>query len=158
MNNAESPDSHVLETITGRGSLYQVITKQESIRKLNAAIAENESNIGLLKSCKGHCEKNASLREAKKEEGTLMATTRYGLRCLENLLVNRYLECGDSFYKLGLGCAKSVEAHNEHLAKWSDSEKWVENWILKEEKRLKDSLVNWQNELDAQKAGLELLT
>ncbi len=137
LSNPESPDSLVLEAITGRGTLYQVITKQESLRKLNAAIEENKSNIKLLGDCKGSCEKNALIREGKQKGIARMLTIRYSPQCLENLSVNRYVEGEASFSDLLPIGIISMKAHNRQLDNWRDgNEEHIEEWILDNEKRL----------------------
>lgn len=136
LSNPESPDSLVLEAITGRGTLYQVITKQESLRKLNAAIEENKSNIELSGDCKGNCERNALIREGKQKGIAEMKTIRYSFLCLENLLVNRYVEGEASFYEwISLGII-SMKAHNGQLDNWHVDGEAIEKWILVNEKRL----------------------
>lgn len=36
LENPERPDSHVLETISGRGSVFEIIHRQEMVRRLDA--------------------------------------------------------------------------------------------------------------------------
>lgn len=40
----DRPDSDVLETVTGRGSIYAIIHREELIRRVQALIAENDLN------------------------------------------------------------------------------------------------------------------
>lgn len=136
LSNPESPDSPVLEAITGRGTLYQVITKQESLRKLNAAIEENKLNIAMLGECKDYCENNATFRKDKRVNKTKMMSKRYSLRCLENLMVNRYVEGTASFYEVIRDGITAMEVHIEMLKNWAAHPEQVEKWILNDEKRL----------------------
>lgn len=140
LSNPEYPDSLVLEAITGRGTLYQVITKQESLRKLNAAIEENKLNIAMFGNCKEFCEKNATFRKAKQKNKIQMMSKRYSLRCLENLMVNRYAEGTASFYELISDGIRGMEAHIEMLGNWPAHPEQAEKWILADEKRLSSSL------------------
>lgn len=147
LSNPESPYSLVLEAITGRGTLYQVITKQESLRKLNAAIEENKSNIAVLGDCKNYCEKNATFRKATQKDKIQMTSKRYSLRCLENLMVNRYVEGTASFYELISDGITGMEAHIGILIDWSANPEHVEKWILSDEKRLLSTLSEIQSQL-----------
>jgi len=49
LSNPTSPDSHVLETISGRGTLFQILIKEEILRKLDAMLAEIQRNIFVMK-------------------------------------------------------------------------------------------------------------
>jgi len=44
IKNPESPDSHVLETISGRASIHEIIRKEENLRKIDALLYQVESN------------------------------------------------------------------------------------------------------------------
>ena len=46
--NPTSPDSHVLETIGGRGTLFQILMKQESLRKIDAILDEIDYNLNVV--------------------------------------------------------------------------------------------------------------
>lgn len=157
LSNPESPDSIVLEAITGRGTLYQVITKEESLRKLNAAIEENKSNIALLGLSKDACGKNATFRKAKQIDKIHMTTKRYSLRCLENIWVHRYVEGEESFYRLISNGITGMEAHIQMLDNWQSSSEYVEKWILTDEKQLLPILKKINTELVALAKEIALL-
>ncbi|GAI91081.1 unnamed protein product, partial [marine sediment metagenome] len=44
LDNPNLPDSHVLETIGGRGTLFQILMRDESLRKLDALFSEIKRN------------------------------------------------------------------------------------------------------------------
>ena len=45
IENPENTDSHVLETITGRGSLYRIINQYETIRCFEGLVSEYKKNL-----------------------------------------------------------------------------------------------------------------
>ena len=46
----DRPDSHVLETLSGRGSLYEIIRREETLRRLDAVLSECKYNQSGLES------------------------------------------------------------------------------------------------------------
>lgn len=69
LKNPNSPDSHVLETIGGRGTLYQIIARDESVRKLEAVISEIDYNIQTLGEIVSCCTKNQKEIDEAKAKG-----------------------------------------------------------------------------------------
>jgi hypothetical protein len=129
VSNPESPDSVILQTITGRATLYQITTKAESLRKLTALLIENEYNCRLLDTVSDFCNKNFGLRALKREKACSVVTARMRLICLENLLVNRYLDTKDSFYEHAHKYYTYATAINEQLPEWGERPLSTEEWL-----------------------------
>lgn len=95
----KEPDSPVLENISGRSGLYNYIMKEDSIRKIEGLITETEENTRILNDV------ISSLKRTHKM-GVLLLNTL----CLENLLVNRYL---DNFnYQISYEACSNIKGLN----------------------------------------------
>jgi hypothetical protein len=95
INNPEKPDSHVLESISGRGSLYEIVRLEETKRRLEALITEAQMNLQEHKIAK-------ELLLEMKDLSNIPHFIRYAVwrsRCLEFLIINRYLDQDEKFYK-----------------------------------------------------------
>jgi hypothetical protein len=129
LNNPESPDSAVLQAITGRATLYQIVRKGETSRKLTALQQENKLNSTVLETVKNICDKNFGLRSLKKEEECQRLPAPLRLICLENLLVNRYLDAEDSFYEHAHHYFFYATAFSQQLSAWAQSPLDTEKWL-----------------------------
>jgi len=49
LTHPERPDSQVLETLSGRGTLFEIFRRDEAIRRLDAVLSECSGNLGVLK-------------------------------------------------------------------------------------------------------------
>ncbi|MCK5108806.1 MAG: hypothetical protein KAR25_03860 [Methanosarcinales archaeon] len=49
LENSDRTDSHVIETLSGRGSLYEIIRREETLRRLDAVLSECDYNLDIFK-------------------------------------------------------------------------------------------------------------
>jgi hypothetical protein len=140
LKSPESPDSLVLQTITGRATLYQIVKKSETLRKLTALQRESEFNSNLLHTVKTLCDTNFGLRALKRDKECKILTARVLLICLENLLVNRYIDADDSFYEEAHKCFFTATALSEQLCVWEQSPSHTEEWLSKHSTQLKSDI------------------
>lgn len=103
--NPEKFDSHVLESITGRGSLYEIMRMDDARRRIEALIMEAQTN-----------QKNFQIRKKLvvelKDFSAIPFPVSFGVwrtRCMEFLLVNRYLDEDERFYKIAEGTLRFLE-------------------------------------------------
>lgn len=129
LKNPDLPDSHVLETISGRGTLYQVLTRDETIRKFNALISEIERNEGILKGVMETCKENIERR--KKKEDIELVTSRFRCPAVELLIVSRYVDADEEFYETAESYFDNLLQVNDQLSIWETSPKPTEKWFLK---------------------------
>jgi hypothetical protein len=149
LEHPENPDSHVLETLTGRGTIYQIIQQDESIRRIEALLNECKYNYAVLGKI------FATVEENKKEPSKrTFVTQRLSSSATELLLTNRYLDKDSSFYDVIYGCFMSVSAINDVLRVWTsnrvDTEKWLlegKDGFLEQFKEHQKVLEDVQNEL-----------
>jgi hypothetical protein len=146
LSNPQSPDSVVLQTITGRATLYQIVKKNENLRKLTALQEENQFNCHLLDVVKNCCDKNFGLRALKRTKECRVITARMRLVCLENLLVNRYIDTEDSFYEHAHRYFDFAIAFSEQLSLWSRHVSPTEEWLSENSTDLKPRIEEF-NEL-----------
>lgn len=104
--NPEKSDSHVLESITGRGSLYEIMRMDDARRRVEGLIVEIQSN-----------QKNHQIRKRAIEEledfSSIPLPVSFGVwrsRCMENLLVYRYLDEDERFYKTAEAVLRLIES------------------------------------------------
>ncbi len=128
LNNPSSPDSHVLETISGRGTLFQIIAKEEILRKLDALLAEFEYNSNLLDIVTANCEENAIRRKARTTQVQL-TPARYRVMSAELLAVNRYVDAEKSFYSALDDYLILALGNNGQLSCWWQDEEGIEHWL-----------------------------
>lgn len=126
----DRPDSHVLETISGRGTLFEIFRRDEAIRRLDAVLSECSANLYVLKQATDTAQENL-----KKPEDRQFPTIRFRTMAIELLITNRYVDEDTKFFKLAEQCWKWIEAINDQMRVWESSDRNMEKWLLNEEKR-----------------------
>lgn len=143
LGNPNLPDSHVLETISGRGTLHQILMRDEALRKLDALISEIESNIDVLKRAVDTCNENVKKKKEALSKGKeapqerAYATVRFRLIAAETLVVNRYIDADKTFYAMAESCMNWLIGVNDQLSAWLSDPEAVEAWLLKVHKGAK---------------------
>lgn len=118
LSHPDTPDSHVLETVSGRGTLFQIIRRDESTRRVKALISEFNDNFSIL---------NDLYKSMEKE----YMVDRLRLPSIELLITHRYLDETPSFYKVAENYFSWLLTVNEQLNLWEQAEESVEGWFLK---------------------------
>ena len=114
--NPKSPDSHVLETLSGRGTLFEILQRDELIRRLNAVLSECDSNLIILDSLINVYGKN-------KNRGWLdifkqrrwFSAARFSTIAIELLVTHRYLDENNKFYGFAESYMRYLVAMNGQL-------------------------------------------
>lgn len=125
IKNPERPDSRVLESITGRGSFYDIINKEEIIRKLEGLIVEIEYNEKTYLDILERANKN------QKSSRKVFHTQFFRLSSIELLLVTRYLNADEKVYNLGEKYYNHLNAINGRIQMWPTRRDSVEKWLIK---------------------------
>ncbi|NVM17240.1 MAG: hypothetical protein HWN80_05945 [Candidatus Lokiarchaeota archaeon] len=122
ITNPEKSDSHVLESITGRGSLYEVMRMDDVRRRIEALIMEAQTN-----------QKNHIIRKKLVDElndfSSIPFPVSFGVwrtKCMDFLLVNRYLDEDERFYKTTealLRMIESLQLHGPWLSIMNETDK-----------------------------------
>jgi hypothetical protein len=140
--NPDRPDSVVLETITGRGSIYSIIHLQENLQRLEGLIAETEQNYSAIDAIYERIQwnKNRKLSSLRVSYGIII--TSLGHSALDVLLAKRYVEEGKEFYETAYNILFLVNSINQNLANWS-TDKSASKWFLEKEFYIKKMFENF---------------
>ena len=153
LDSPHSPDSRVLEAISGRGTLFQVFQRDETIRQLDAVLSECESNLTLFGIYIENAHNNQELRQGK-QDGKAAGEWRFPgnlLRAmaLELLIAHRYIDEDLEFYNTAEEAHDSITEMNRQLILWSQYSDAIEKWVLKHKEfalnilnRLNESVLN----------------
>ena len=131
LEHPDRPDSRVLETLSSRGLTYEIIRKEETLRRLDAVLSECEHNIDVLK---GTVEQMQSNQEDPKNITFL--TVRFRPWAAELLVTNRYVDEDQIFYQLAENYLNWLAAMNDQLGLWERSVDPIEKWVLKQEESM----------------------
>lgn len=146
ISNPKRPDSIVLETITGRGSVYSMIHRQETIQRIDGLISEIRENYGVLKQINERINwsENRKLSFLRINYGLIM--TSLPSSALELLLAEKYLEEKPNFYSNAYTMLFLINTINENLSKWFHS-KNPSKWFSKNEYLLKNLFDEFHSKL-----------
>jgi hypothetical protein len=164
LKNPGIPDSHVLETISGRGTLYQILARDESLRKLDALISESENIIIVLKEAIDTCNKNNKMREealARGEEPPKVhtrASVRLRIAAMETLVINRYIDADKAFYKTAENCLDWLISVNDQLSDWVNDPETIELWLSKSHEGAKSRIDKFKALLINHKKAIETVS
>nr|WP_320162570.1 hypothetical protein [uncultured Methanoregula sp.] len=135
LDNPNRPDSPVLDAIR-RGTFFEMITREEIIRKLNAIIFELDDNLQSLHSISATIDSNIELRTkiAKSNDENLISqlkftTARLRISAVEGLVVNQYLTQNELFYKKCSDLLNHMFEVNQQLNIWEMRPESTEKWI-----------------------------
>lgn len=137
------PDSHVLEAISGRGTLFEIFRRDEATRRLEALISERDHNKLVLD------------RIYKKIEGETVVTARLRTSSTELLITNRYLDEDSSFYEFAELYFDFVHSMNEALILWLSDGARFKKWSAQERKDYYEVFEDYAKALDNAKKKLQ---
>jgi len=123
---SDRPDSHVLDSLSGRGTLFEIFRRDEAIRRLDAVLSECSGNLSVLKGVADQARYN----QENPEEGAFI-TYRFRVSAAELLITNRYVDEDPSFFKLAEQYLTYIIAINDQLNSWEHSPEPTEKWLLK---------------------------
>jgi hypothetical protein len=118
--NQGSPDSQVLETISGRGTFFEVIQRDEAIRRVKGLIEETRENKNLL---------DIMMEAIKKEQKAPFGNFSFQYCSLELLLTQRYLEDSELYadarhlYFIIIATNSAISQHRDN---WERLKKFFE--------------------------------
>jgi len=111
--NPGKADSHVLETISGRASVYEIIRKEDNLRKIDAFLLEFEYNTRKMKTIMD------LIGDNKREKTETTAAFRLKIEACNYLLTYRYLDEKPEFYELIHKYNTEIETINSELHEWA---------------------------------------
>jgi hypothetical protein len=142
LDNPRGCDSRVLEVIGGRGTLFEIVRREEIVRRLDAVIMEIDLDIGMLNTLTTVARRNLDQKNANVID---VLTVRFSLSAVESLLVDRYIEGDLSFFELGASCLRLAGAFNEQMNSWQYSpDRRHEKWLLNNAGSLQERLSSFR--------------
>ena len=161
LDNPNLPDSHVLETISGRGTLYQILMRDESLRKLDALVSEIDRNKVVLKTVVGICNENIEAEKEAlargKKASRKYATGLFRLAAVEMLVVDRYIDADETFYEAAEKYVDELIRINERLSAWPSRPDSVEPWLLERQKETKSIIDEFEALVIERKKAIETI-
>lgn len=143
LSNPNRPDSIVLETITGRGSIYSVIHHQEEINRLDGLIAENKMNVMIIDLAVEHAFKSSRRRFDSLRTSYGLVVTQLGNSALSLLLAEHYIEETPKFYEAAHNLMIYINTINARLNAWTTS-KEVGKWFLDDTQEIRQFFLAFQ--------------
>ena len=129
LSHPDRPDSHVLETISGRGTLFELYRRDEAIRRIDALLSELEVNESNLKIMVDQAKKN---REDPHNRGIPYA--RLMKPSIELLLTERYLnDAADVLYRAASIYYRFVNMTSDQLNLWDENPSGTEAFLLSDD-------------------------
>lgn len=128
LDHPERSDSHVLSNISGRGSVFEIIHRQELIRRVDALLLEIDVNWDILKALT----KTLNQNKDKKPEQYTFPTGRFFNASIELLATERYLDENTEFYGLIATYQRYVLTVNHQLAAFEVNREITQSWLLNE--------------------------
>ncbi len=125
LKHPDRPDSHVLETISGRGTLFEIFRRDEAIRRLDAVLSECDINLKVLEWAVKYAQDNQ-----KNPSKRTFATDLFRTSASELLIINRYVDEDQSFYELIERYLIRITAINNQINVWEVSPDSTEKWLL----------------------------
>ena len=141
---SDSPDSPVLETLSGRGSLFQIMQHDESLRRVDAVLSECSSNKYVFDRVFTFAQGNQDHPEARSIE-----TRRFRRSAVELLVTTRYLNQDQQFYGLAEECLDELIRLNDQLGFWEHALDSTEKWLLGYQARFKKIAEGFTEQMQA---------
>jgi len=131
LKNPERPDSQVLETLSGRGTLFEIFCRDEAIRRLDAVLSECGSNISVIEDVVTTAKDN---QETPSERS--FPTTRFRTSAVDLLVTNRYIDEDRAFFDSAERYLGWLITLNDQLISWEYNDDTTEKWLLRFVKNL----------------------
>jgi len=126
VENPNKPDSPVLENITGRGTLFELFRRDETLRRLDALSSQLLVNDVYLT----HLGETVKRNQEDPSKRTF-APGRFALSATELLATNRYLDEKPDFYDSFEKYYDWLLTFNSQLELWEQAPDEMEKWFLK---------------------------
>ena len=141
----DRPDSHVLETISGRGTLFEILQRDEAIRRLDAILSECIRNFKLLEMITDKVRTN----QKEKNDDREYLHDRFRINAIELLITNRYVDEDTKFFKQAETCWSHLDGMNYMLNSWQTSPDYTEKFILKQEEKVTKLIEDFKSKVEA---------
>jgi hypothetical protein len=137
--NPDKYDSNILEVISGRGSIYEIINKEENKRKLEGLKREFEYNSNIYILIMENSISNLKIRNeikrdpvnnAAQKENISFITRKMRSNSLELLITTRYVNEDIEIYRFLENTINVINTINDHIPLWVDMPESIEEWFV----------------------------
>jgi len=151
LEHSERPDSHVLETLSGRGSLFEIFRRDEAIRRLNAVLSECEANLRTFTRCVKLAKQNQ-----KEPDNREYPTSRFRWSAIEFLIIDCYVDEDQAFFKAAERYMDDLIMFNDQLISWEYYPDSTEQWFLEsiKEAKIMERIEKFKGQLEKSLAKL----
>jgi hypothetical protein len=149
------PDSHVLQAISGRGTVYEIVHREETERRLTAILSELAGAERVLRIITRIARRNERIKDPK---NWTFVTARFRVPAIELLITNRYLDASDAFFNKAERTYRRIVRWNEQLPIWQLRPERTQRWIvreLKEKKSLRDTISDFKKKVTEEREALQ---
>lgn len=129
--NPDKPDSQVLETLSGRGTLFEIFRSDEAVRRIDAVLSECSRNLDTLNKLFELAKGSLGNDPVKGLDKSEFTTIRLISSATQLLTTNRYIDEDQSFFRLAEDCLVWFGATNAELSIWRVSGRPVESWLVR---------------------------
>lgn len=151
LENPDFPDSYVLEAISGRGTLYQILMRDESIRRLDALIAEIQNNEDSWNNI-------VELAGQSSKKPRIYPTSILHDCCTELLVSTRYISADVAFYLKAEDYLDDIMRINERVSHWTDKVEMAEKWIGVEAEPVSRTMSEFKTLVNQQKETIDAIS
>ncbi|MCX6649269.1 MAG: hypothetical protein NTV61_07770 [Candidatus Bathyarchaeota archaeon] len=137
--NTGQMDSYVLDMLSGRGSIYEIINKEEIKRKIEGLVNEYTYNQTVYNEMMSYSQNNLELRatEKKVESNTSLSKTniKFTLKLirtnsLELLITTRYIDENIKLYNELENMLSVIYSINSQAIQWYQYLSHIESWLI----------------------------
>lgn len=130
LENPLRTDSPILDAIP-RGIFFELVKRQEILRKISALIIECNDNIQTINDAINLASTNQGIRNGEKKGEVVVFTSRARFPALEFLMVNQYLTEDEQFYRETSRCLHEIIRINDQFVSWEFAPINTEAWLIK---------------------------
>jgi hypothetical protein len=136
IDHPDRPDSYVLEAIAGRGSLFEIIRREEVQRRIHALKSELDFNLYLLELVTNRVKNNIEIQSKKIKGETatnkkVTVTARFRYPSIELLVATRYLDASDDLYSNAESYYDDLHRLNDQMLVWETCTEETDSYIAK---------------------------
>ncbi len=142
--NPNNPDSHVLETLSGRGTLFEIFRRDEALRRLEALLEECHFNLLGIKSVFNFAQENQ-----KNPSERHFPTVRFRSCAVELLITNQYIDEDKSFFRIAELYFIDTIMFHEQLNLWQHNPDGVEKFLLEKIEMYRSSCEKFKMKAEA---------
>ena len=144
LKNPDSPDSHVLETLSGRGTLFEICRRDEALRRLEALIEECNFNLKGIETVS-----NAAQDNQKNPSKRAFPGARFRYCAVELLITNQYIDEDKSFFRLAEMYFADIIMCYEQLNLWQNYPDTTEKFLLERIELYRSSCEEFKTKVEA---------